>query len=111
VVIGSDLSYTSNGFTAQLLSKYVGRQYLDNTSNDNRIINSYLINDLNIIYNFEAFGLEYIELNLLVNNVFDVLYESNGYTWGYMLEGWLYQQNNYYPQAGINYLAGIRLRF
>ena len=111
VVVGSNFGYSQNGFTVQLLSKYVGKQYLDNTGNNDRIIESYFINDLNVRYNFNAFGLSDIELNLLINNILDVEYESNGYTWGYMWEGYLYQQNNYYPQAGINFLAGLRLRF
>ncbi len=110
-IVGSNLSYTFQGFTAQLLSKYVGKQYLDNTSNNNRIIQSYFINDLNLRYNFKAFGISDVELNVLINNIFNIEYESNGYTWGYMWEGYLYQQNNYYPQAGTNFLAGIKLRF
>ena len=80
-------------------------------NNEDRIIKSYFINDLNIRYNFKALGMDDIELSLLVNNIFDVEYESNGYTWGYMWDGFLYQQNNYYPQAGINFLAGVNLRF
>lgn len=111
LIFGSNLSYSTKGITAQLLTKYVGKQYLDNTSNAERIIESYLINDLNIRYNFQALGLQVIELNLLVNNIFNVEYESNGYTWGYLWEGSRYQQNNYYPQAGINFLLGINLRF
>jgi iron complex outermembrane receptor protein len=111
MIFGSILSYATNGITAQILTKYVGKQYLDNTSNEERIIESYLINDLNIRYNFQALGLQDVELNLLVNNIFDVEYESNGYTWGYLWEGSRYQQNNYYPQAGINFLLGINLRF
>jgi len=110
-IFGSNLSYSKNGFTAQLLSKFVGKQYLDNTSNEDRIINNYFVNDLNLTYSFSAWAMKSIELNLLVNNIFNLEYEANGYTWGYMWEGWLYQQNNYYPQAGINFLAGIRLRF
>jgi len=110
-ILGSNLTYTTHGFTAQLLSKYVGKQYLDNTSNEDRIIKSYFINDLNIRYNFSALGLNDIELNLLINNIFNVEYESNGYTWGYMWDSYLYQQNNYYPQAGTNFLAGLKLRF
>ena len=111
MVLGSTISYSKHGFTAQLLSKFVGEQYLDNTSNEDRTIKSYFINDLNVRYNFQAFGLRDIELNLLVNNIFNAEYESNGYTWGYMWDGYLYQQNNYYPQAGTNFLAGLKLRF
>jgi iron complex outermembrane receptor protein len=110
-IVGSNLSYSAGGFTAQFLSKYVGKQYLDNTSNETRIINSYFVNDINIRYNFQALGMQDIELNLLINNILDVEYESNGYTWGYLWEGSRYQQNNYYPQAGINFLLGLNLRF
>ncbi len=111
VILGSKLDYSNNGFSVQLLSKYVGKQYLDNTSNENRIIKSYFINDVNLSYNFTAFGMENIRINLLINNILNVEYLSNGYTWGYMWDGDLYQQNNYYPQAGINFLAGVNLRF
>lgn len=111
VITGSNLAYSYNGFSAQLLSKYVGKQYLDNTSNENRIIESYFINDINLSYNFAAFGMQNIGINLLINNILNVEYLSNGYTWGYMWDGSLYQQNNYYPQAGINFLAGVNLRF
>jgi iron complex outermembrane receptor protein len=111
VIIGSNLAYSTNGFAMQLLSKYVGKQFLDNTSNEDRIIESYFINDVNFSYNFAAFGMENIGINLLINNIFNIEYQSNGYTWGYLWDGELYQQNNYYPQAGINFLAGINLRF
>lgn len=111
VIMGSNLAYNNGGFSVKLLSKYVGKQYLDNTSNEDRIIENYLINDINLSYNFAAFGLKNIGINLLINNILDVEYQSNGYTWGYLWDGSLYQQNNYYPQAGINFLAGINLRF
>lgn len=111
VIIGSDLSYSKSGFTAQLLSKYVGKQFLDNTSNDDRVIEAFFINDIRLSYDFTALGMKNIGVNLLVNNVLDVEYESNGYTWGYLWDGFLYQQNNYYPQAGINFLLGLSLKF
>ena len=93
------------------VKKFVGNQFLDNTSNEDRMIESYLINDLRLAYKFQAFGMQKIELNFLINNLLNVTYESNGYTWGYLSDGSLYQQNNYYPQAGINFLMGISLKF
>ncbi|MBQ0148449.1 MAG: TonB-dependent receptor, partial [Flavobacteriaceae bacterium] len=47
------------------------------------------------------FGLKKLELSLLVNNLFDVEYESNGY---------YYEGPYYFPQAGINVLGGISIR-
>ena len=111
VVFGSDLGYSMNRLKIQLLNKYVGQQYLDNTSNDNRVIDSYFITDLLLTYNISPWKLKNLSLSFMVNNLFDIEYESNGYTWGYMFDGFQYQQNNYYPQAGINVLAGLSLKF
>ncbi len=99
------------GFSIQLSGKYIGRQYLDNTSNKDRIIDDYLINDLIVEYKFSVKSMEQIKLSLMINNLFNVKYSSNGYTWGYLYDGFLYQQNNYYPQAGTNFLAGLSMKF
>lgn len=113
VISGSDLSYSpTEGLTFQLLTKYVGKQFLDNTSNDGRAIDSYLTNDVRLSYDFSVKGVQNIGLSLLVNNVLDEEYSSNGYTWGYYYGAdILYQQNNYYPQAGRNFLLGLNVRF
>jgi iron complex outermembrane receptor protein len=111
VVAGSDLTYSTNGFSASLLTKYVGKQYLDNTSNNDRSIDAYLTNDIRLAYNFNIGSIENIGLTLLVNNVLNEEYSSNGYTWGYYYGADLYQQNNYYPQAGRHFLAGVSVKF
>lgn len=113
VISASDISYSPiDGFTLQLLTKYVGQQFLDNTSNDDRAIDSYLTNDVRIAYDFAIGDIKNIGLSLLVNNVLDEEYSSNGYTWGYYYgNDQLYQQNNYFPQAGRNFLMAVSLRF
>ena len=111
VVMGNDITFSHQGFSAQLLTKFVGNQFLDNTSNEDRMIESYFINDLRLAYQLQAFGMQKIEFTFLINNLLNVTYESNGYTWGYLYDGSLYQQNNYYPQAGINFLTGLSLKF
>lgn len=113
VISGSDLNFSPvEGLTFQWLTKYVGKQFLDNTSNDERAIDAYLTNDLRIAYEFSAGDIKNIGLSLLVNNILNEEYSSNGYTWGYYYGAdILYQQNNYYPQAGTNFLLGVSLRF
>lgn len=112
VVAGSDLSFSlTDAFTLQLLTKFVGKQYLDNTSNDDRAIESYLTNDIRIAYEFVFGGIKRMGLSLLVNNILNEKYSSNGYTWGYFYGQDLYQQNNYYPQAGTNFLMGLSVKF
>ncbi len=121
-IIGSSLfSFTPvKGGSIGFSSKYVGDQFLDNTSNDSRKINAYFINDILIEYTFTTKFIKEIGLNLMINNVFDIQYESNGYAFGYVAEGSSssgdpiakeYREAYYYPQAGINFLAGLKLRF
>ncbi|MFK7952098.1 MAG: TonB-dependent receptor [Ekhidna sp.] len=113
VVSGSRLSFTPfSGFTTELLSKYVGKQFLDNTSNDDRAIDAYLTNDVRLSYAFSTKEIKNIGISLMVNNVLNEKYSSNGYTWGYYYgNDERYQQNNYFPQAGINFLLGLNLKF
>jgi iron complex outermembrane receptor protein len=46
-----------------------------------------------------------------VNNILDVEFESNGYTWGYMGGGDTYRENYYYPQAGTNFMGMLTFKF
>ena len=46
-----------------------------------------------------------------VMNIFDEMYEPNGYTFSYYYGGSLQTENFYYPMAGINFMVGINLRF
>jgi len=112
IIAGSSLSYSPfQNFEASLLSKYVGEQFLDNTSNQSRKIDAYFINDLRLSYSPSIKGLKDFNISLLASNVFDSAYESNGYTYGFVGGGETVRQNYYYPQAGRNYLAMLSLKF
>ena len=112
VIAGSQLLFTpAKGLELGLLSKHVGKQYLDNTSNEGRKLNAYTTNDIRIIYSIKPKFAQEIAFTLLFNNVLNELYESNGYTFAYIAEGKVTAENAYYPQAGRNFLAGIRVRF
>ncbi|RYZ55504.1 MAG: TonB-dependent receptor [Sphingobacteriales bacterium] len=93
-----------------MLQKHVGRQYLDNTSNLKRSIKPYSITDIRIRYTIRTRFVKELGLSVALNNVFNKLYESNGYTFSYIYGGSTTTQNYYYPQAGFNMLAGVRLK-
>lgn len=93
------------------ISKYVGDQFLDNTSTATRKLDAFFVNDLRINYSFKTKYIRSIGITLAVNNLFSEQYESNGYTWGYIYGGQRIAENFYYPQAGINYLAGLTFKF
>ncbi len=98
------------GLDIMLFSKYVGKQFLDNTSNIDRKLDAYFVNDIIVNYEFSTRLIKEIGLNLMVNNIFNVEYESNGYAFGYYY-GEEIRESYYYPQAGINFMAGLTLRF
>jgi len=111
VIAGSKLTYNIvTGLDIGWLSKLVGKQYLDNTSNDNRSLPAYFVNDLLATYNVETELLEKIEFKLLVNNFLNTKYSSNGYTYSYIF-GDVMTENYLFPQAGINFLLGMTLKF
>jgi iron complex outermembrane receptor protein len=91
-----ELEITLNG-------KYVGRQYLDLTGNNEKSLDPYFINNLRIGYLLKPKFVENVRLSLQINNLFNVKYASNGYVWE--------EVPYFYPQAGLNLLAGIEIRF
>ncbi len=92
------------------ITKYVGRQYLDNTSNDNRSINPFSFSNLTLSYKIENKFFEEITFSLLVNNIFNAWYSNNGYTYSYLYDGQTTTENFYYPQAGRNFMFRILLK-
>ena len=92
------------------ITKYVGRQYLDNTSNDNRSINPFSFSNLTLSYKIENKFFEEITFSLLVNNIFNAWYSNNGYTYSYLYDGQTTTENFYYPQAGRNFMFRILMK-
>lgn len=112
IISGSQLLFTPvNRLELGLLSKYVGRQYLDNTSNESRQLNPYVTNDIRIIYSIKPKFAQEITFTLSLNNVLNEFYESNGATYPSISEGKVINDNYYFPQAGRNFLVGLRVRF
>lgn len=94
-----------------VINKFVGDQYLDNTSNEGRSLDAYNTTMINLIYRIFPRFMKEVDLTFLVNNVFDREYESNGYTFSYIFDGQQTTENYFYPQAGINFQGKITLKF
>lgn len=109
-VIWQALKKEKVGIELAAMSKYVGKQFLDNTSNDGRSLDAYLTHDARLTLDFRFKGLKSAQLNLLVNNLTNALYSSNGYTYSYIF-GNPITENFYYPQAGTNFLLALNLQF
>jgi len=112
VIAGAVVNYSPvKNFNASLQTKYVGEQFLDNTSDDRKKLGSYLVNNLRLNWNVKTTLFKEFSLTLLVNNLFDEVYESNGYTYSYIYGGETVSANYYNPQAGRNFLAGVVVKF
>jgi iron complex outermembrane receptor protein len=94
-----------------LQSKYVGRQFIDNTSNKGRSLDPYFVNDLKFYYSIKTRFIRQIDLMLSLNNIFNVEYESNAWVYRYYTGNQEYEMNGYFPQAKFNVMAGVSLKF
>lgn len=106
VVSGIQLAYAFNAnFRMALLSKYVGEQYAGNIDTEITKLDGYSVTDFNIVYELKTKTLfKSIVFTGLVNNLFGKQYVSNAYLYG---EDYV----SYFPQAGINFLGGVTLKF
>ena len=119
LVGGNAIMYVpSTRFQIGLLSKYVGKQYMGNIDSENSTLSAYFVNDLSAVYTWQPNKwIQEIQWSLLVNNIFNAQYESNGYfytfddTWSAPGQVTTVEGAGYYPQAGINFLTGVMLRF
>ena len=112
LIAGAALTYRlPAGLDITALSKYVSRQYLDNTSNRARSLDPYFVNDLRLTYSFKPSFAREIGVSLLANNILAEEYESNGYTWGYRGGGDEYRENYFFPQAGRSYQLMLTIGF
>jgi iron complex outermembrane receptor protein len=91
------------------LSKYVSRQYLDNTSQQSRSLDAYFVQDVRLSYTLVGKVLKQTSIILQLNNVLNKKYEANGYTFSY-ISGGLTTENYYFPMAPFNCMLGINIR-
>lgn len=110
VIVGNAFLYKpSNVVEVELSTKYVGAQYLDNTSNDERKLDPFTYTNLRVSYDWDLPAIEGVKFTLQVNNLFDTKYSTNGYTYSYKF-GEVITENFLYPQAGIHFMLGAQMR-
>jgi iron complex outermembrane recepter protein len=93
-----------------LLSKYVSKQFLDNTQNNGRVLNSFFVQDLRVIYTIKKKLPKEINIIAQINNILNTKYEPNGYTYNYIYGGELSVNNYYFPMAGTNFMIGVNVK-
>ena len=75
------------------------------------MLNDYVTNNFRVHYNNKWKFFKEIGVGVQLNNIFNQLYESNGYTLSYIAGGESITENFYYPQAGFNFMTMLTLKF
>ena len=109
-----------------MISKYVGDQYIDNTSSEDRQLEAYLVHHGRAIWNIETKLFKTAKLSIQVNNLLDENYVNNAWIYRFKSDGYDprpddpyvtansqggYDMAGYFPQAKRNFLVGLTLGF
>ena len=112
VIAGIELSWQPlRPLQMTLSNKYVSRQYIDNTSDVNNVINAYTFTNARLRYVWQPRFAKEIAATLLVQNIFNTLYETNAWSYRYVYDGAPALDQGFYPQAGTNFLLGLSIGF
>ena len=119
VTVGSLIALDYKGFSALLQSQYVSRQYLDNFQRKEDSLDPYFVNNLDLGYTFKLPHIRSITVGVAIYNLFNVKYETNGYSMTSAMypdgskenKYSLYSDPRFYPMAGINALGHVTFRF
>jgi iron complex outermembrane receptor protein len=112
VIANSQFSWMAvKGLNISLQSFLVSKQYIDNTSSEERKLDGYLLNNLKFNFRVQQKFAKEMNLHLMVNNLFNTEYENNAWVYSYVLGGERFAMDGYFPQAGINFMAGLDIKF
>ena len=125
LIWSSLISYEiTENFNIQFISKYVGEQFIDNTSSDDRKLDSYLTHNKRIIYDLNSKIFETFRITLQLNNILNKKYVNNAWVYRFVTNSFDPTQSDpyvnknkegsfdmagYFPQAGRNFLIGISI--
>jgi iron complex outermembrane receptor protein len=90
-----------------LQSKYVSKQYIDNTGDEQCIIDPFFVNNIRVDYSIKGKKFDKINVFVNFNNIFNEYYETNAWVYRYYSAGEEYKDFGYFPQATFNVIAGL----
>lgn len=95
----------------QLTGKYVGSQYLDNTSRECYKQDAYFLLNFKAGYTWHLRGHNEIEAQVVVNNLLNHKYRIGAWAGDWADGGWYGTSCGWYQQPGTNYLGRLVMRF
>ncbi len=114
VTVSPFVNVSSNSLkttTLSLGSKYVGRQYWDNTGNADREIPAYTVTHLSVSHEF-SLRTGRLGLSGYVSNLFNKRYYADAWVYrAHFTDGSWYQEEGVFPQAPRNFILKLSYRF
>lgn len=112
IVANNEFVFTPvKNFDISFITKFVSRQYIDNSARKEYSIDPYCVNNLQLSYTINTKPIPEIGLFFQVNNIFNAKYESNAWLYRYYYGGEECRDDGYFPQAGINFMGGVKLKW
>jgi iron complex outermembrane recepter protein len=112
VVAVSDINIKMHkNIELHFISKFVGKQYFDNTMNLERMIDPYFVNNLRLDLEPAIHNIKRAEFQVLISNIFNNKYESNAYGGNWYEDGAEKSWSYFFPQAGINFMLRAGFTF
>ncbi len=115
--LNNAFNFNAAGFDAQIASRYVSKQYLNNAASDETVLDAYFVTDLHAGYTFRRLlGIKSLRLGVSVYNLFNKKYFSNGYSGaGYTVASdgskEIYRYAGYAAQAPTNVMGMVTINF
>ena len=94
-----------------VVTNYVGRQYIDNTASLERSLDPYFVNDALVKFSFQTSLARNIQFSARMNNVLDKMYVSNAWVYSYYYNNERGIDEGYFPQAGRNFMLNLTMKF
>lgn len=106
------VSILKSRLNIRFMTKFVGKQYLDNTGDESRKLDAYNFSELMINYYQAVLKNNTVNFKLQINNLFNQYYANNGYTWGYFYgRENLFQEVYLFPSALRNISVSVGYTF
>jgi len=110
-VVGLTYQPTS-AWMFNIFGKYVGKQYLDNTSDDLKSLEAYFASNITVGYTFQDTPIGKISVQGYINNLFNSEFVANGWAaTDTFQDGSSINYVGYYPQATRNFLLRMTISF
>lgn len=98
-------------FNMDVVGKYVGRQFLDNTRNYAKSLKPYDVYDIRLGYTLSPRFCKAIQISAQINNIFNKKYESNGSTYSFISDKQTVIHNYYFPMAGTHCMLAVNVEW